>query len=253
MGSSGALPVMVQGLWRTLLSMPFENLSKIVKYRRVDGDSRAALREPGEVWSDHLRLGTGGTCFALTYWLWAEMCGKVPGLRLCLADRHYGEGTHACILLEVAGALQILDAGYLFHGPLPPAGEERVFTCAPNPNSIRIVHRAPGRYEVGTSSGGDWVYRYLLNDRSVADDEYRRFWEKTFTQEMMGYPVLNRIADGEWVYLQKRRLYVGRGSQRTGCEVRSSQLAGVIGKHYGINPVFVLEALSSMGEGRDLI
>mgnify|MGYP001969691144 CR=1 FL=1 len=44
-------------------SLPYENLTKILKHDREEGVAR---RGPEEVISDHLRVGSGGTCFSLT-------------------------------------------------------------------------------------------------------------------------------------------------------------------------------------------
>src|SRR5262245_7867704 len=45
--------------------LPYENLTKIIRDAE-EGDASRARRPPREVWTDHQRLGAGGTCFSLT-------------------------------------------------------------------------------------------------------------------------------------------------------------------------------------------
>src|SRR5262245_52950910 len=45
-----------------LANVPFENATKLIKVGRA-GTAGAAIRGPVEFWEEHLRWGSGGTCF----------------------------------------------------------------------------------------------------------------------------------------------------------------------------------------------
>src|SRR6185436_3440283 len=46
-----------------LANVPFENATKLIKVARA-GTAGAAIRGPVEFWEEHLRWGSGGTCFS---------------------------------------------------------------------------------------------------------------------------------------------------------------------------------------------
>ena len=60
-------------LTRILVSfarIPYENISKLIKLSETGGEWDR-FRLPAEVWEDFRRNNLGGTCFSLTFFLWA--------------------------------------------------------------------------------------------------------------------------------------------------------------------------------------
>ena len=89
--------LLVENVATAFSSIPYENLTKILKQDHEG--QRAARRCPEEVIEDHIRLGSGGTCFSLTAALLHIL--RALGLRAepILADRHYGDNTHCALLV----------------------------------------------------------------------------------------------------------------------------------------------------------
>lgn len=87
-------------LLRSMASVPYENLSKILE--------RGRRRSDEEVARDHLNLGTGGTCFSLVSLFLALARRAGLSARPVFADRSYGADTHcAAVVTRVVGDTQV--------------------------------------------------------------------------------------------------------------------------------------------------
>ena len=117
-------------------SLPYENLTKVLKHDREGGVVR---RGPEEVIRDHLRLGSGGTCFSLTAALLQVLRGLGLRAEPILADRHYGENTHCALLVWLNEQPHLLDPGYLILRPLPlPGAKDFEQVVPPSVNEILL-------------------------------------------------------------------------------------------------------------------
>jgi hypothetical protein len=76
-------------------------------------------RGPAEVVADHLRWGTGGTCFALTETFLTVLRRLGYRCRPVLCDMKAGADTHCAVLIELPEGPHLMDPGYLLHRPLP--------------------------------------------------------------------------------------------------------------------------------------
>ena len=111
----------LERLSRSFARLPYENLTKIIKITE-EGTPERALRDPNEVLGDHVRLGTGGTCFSLTALLMHLLRAYGYEVRPVLADRPYGADTHCTVLVTLEGTEHLLDPGYLVVRPIPLDG-----------------------------------------------------------------------------------------------------------------------------------
>jgi arylamine N-acetyltransferase len=238
--------------------LPYENLTKILKHADA-GSPAEARRGPAEVVADHLRLGTGGTCFALT----AALLHLVRALgwraEPVLADRRYGPDTHCALLVWLDGRPHLLDPGYLLVRPvpLPRAGEVRLPTAF---NEVVLTARDGGRrVDLHTRQQGGTTYRLTYRADPADAAAFLRAWDASFAWDMMRYPVLTRVAAGRQIYLQENRLQV-RGnvadsrSESTTLrrEVDPEDLVAIIAREFGIDPAVAARALAVLrrkGEG----
>ena len=236
------LPAPVRAAWRVVSAMPFENLSKIVKYHESDCDPAQAIRLPNEVLADHRRHGTGATYFALVF-LFRHLlrrAGYAASLHSC--DRRYGADTHAAATLTWQGTRWLFDPGFFVVQPIPEDGQAPFYTPR-NPNASRIVRRGERRYACYTGHAGAWQFRFTFKDTSLSDTQFRETWARSFKAEMMGYPVLNRFVGGRMIYLQKSNLVI-RDMQHGHVErLVMSDLRETIRDRYGIAPAFTNKAL----------
>ncbi|MFP3984054.1 MAG: hypothetical protein ACLFV2_10240 [Desulfurivibrionaceae bacterium] len=231
--------------------IPFENLTKIIKSKRVIS-AASAKRKPDELISDFLDYGTGGTCFSLTAACTALV--RFLGFEAApiLADRHYGTDTHSALLIFQDSDLFLLDPGYLIHEPcrLPvnsPLTVKRDF------NDLELVPRAGGKLvDLYTLAGRSRKLRLTYKISPLDDSSYSRAWERSFAWEMMTYPVLTRCYQGEHQYLQGNLLRC-RDREKGSKQVLSArEQHSFITSVLGINSGIVQEAFQCVGQSSTL-
>ena len=195
-------------------SIPFENLTKIIKADSVVS-AASAMRYPDEMLGDFLKWGTGGTCFSLTASVVAVFDSL--GIEACpvLADRHYGINTHCGLMIvQPGGDVLLLDPGYLLFAPVQiPKEQPAFFDTGFNRVELHPVNGGT-RLELYTSVKGNRKLRLTFKLEPVSDAAFGKAWEQSFAFEMMTYPVLTRTVNGCHQYLQGNVLAV-RDSLRT--------------------------------------
>ena len=246
----GPEELLVESAATAFASLPYENLTKILKH---DQEGGAARRGPEEVIGDHIRLGSGGTCFSLT----AALLHILRGLGLhsepILADRHYGENTHCALLVWLDGKPHLLDPGYLILKPLPLPGNKELEQVVPTAfNEVLLRHRERGsKIELHTRQQGAVSHRLTFKPEPAEDRDFLDAWDASFGWEMMRYPLLTRVRDGDQLYLQGTRL-----QRRSRKEVERTELsaAGDIARNFGLEEGLVRQALAAFsrrGEHHD--
>lgn len=248
---------MAAGVARLFARIPYENLSKIVKYDQV-GRPELARRGPVEVFRDHLTCGAGGTCFSLT----AAMLHALRALGIAcqpiLADRRYGPDTHCALLAWFDGRPHLLDPGYLIVDPIPlfTAGEFRRDTPF---NQLLLIARDAGqRIELFTisptaaCSAGAPRYRLTYRTSPVDEGEFLRAWDASFDWDMMQHAVLTRVSGDRQLYLQDARLQERSpaGAQRR--ELSPDELGLAIAGQFDIDRRLAEQALRVLRRQRGL-
>jgi arylamine N-acetyltransferase len=231
--------------------LPYENLTKIIKHASA-GSLAEARRPPAEVIADHVRLGTGGTCFALTSTLLHLVRALGHRAEPILADRRYGADTHCALLVWLDGRPHLLDPGYLIVRPLPlpELGELRVPTAF---NEVLLAARDGGkRIDLSTRQQGQQTYRLTFKAEPADVGTFLRAWDASFAWDMMRYPVLSRVVADRQLYVQQNRLQVRSPASVERTELDPDELASTIARAFGIAPAVAaraLEILRRKGEG----
>ncbi len=234
-------------------TLPYENLSKILRWSE-SGGSEGARRGPDEVISEHIRLGTGGTCFSLTATLLHILRGLGWRAEPILADRHYGADTHCALVVWIDGAPHLIDPGYLIVKPIPldpdllksGAAEDgagvRVRTSF---NDVVLVPTGDGeRIELHTEHRGQRSHRLTLKTGPVDAGTFLRAWDASFKWDMMRYPVLTRVSGDLHVYLQGQRLQRRGRTELRREELRAEEVASRIRSEFGLDATLVERAIN---------
>src|SRR5512135_1726094 len=207
---------LLRQLVRAFATMPYENLTKIIRDEEA-GNPQRARRHPAQVLSDHYALGAGGTCFSLTATLIHLLRALGYESEPILADRHYGANTHCALLVWIEGKPHLLDPGYLILEPVPlsshlPHDVQNGF------NRLQLAPRADRReldlYTVQKQSN---TLRLTYKVEPVDAAEFLRVWDDSFGWDMMRYPLLTRVDGGRQIYLRANRYQV-RSSDGVRCE-----------------------------------
>lgn len=212
-GSEG-FPPAVLSLLRELSALPYENLSKIVAFHHGGADPRKAEKalDLASGWLERARdTGAGGTCFSLTWWLHLRLREEGHASAFLLADKGRSRDIHCGLRLDHGGRGFLLDPGYMIFDPLPlpEAGLSSVLWSSPNEVILEDTITPEGRvWRLASGPRGAPKWRFDFRREAAPEAEFLRAWEASYAFPMMGYPVLNRVRDGNQYYLQKRSLLV---------------------------------------------
>ena len=231
--------------------LPYENLTKIIKAAEC-GRSPQARRGPREVFSDHVALGSGGTCFSLTaafLYLVRTLGYKAEPI---LADRRYGQNTHCALLVWIEGRPHLLDPGYLIVDPTPlPAAERRLRT----PFNEVVLVPAPERdtMELRTIEDNGQRYRLTYKLPPVDVPEFLRSWDDSFSWDMMRYPLLTCTGHDRQRYMRGNHFQVRTRGAVERREISPQEMIARIESEFGIAPSVAARALSILTKkGEDL-
>ena len=225
---------------RAFARMPYENISKII--RRDDAASdEAARRGPDEVIADHIRWGTGGTCFSLT----SALChlARIIGFEAeyLLADRSYGRNTHSALLVKIDGEQYIADPGFLITEPVSVAltaskeiesGGERL-ALIPDETGVSLF----------TTRGGKSVHRLTYKTSPVDAGEFYKAWDASFHWEMMRYPLLALAGASGRIYMRGSMFQISNNDSVNRIKIPENEIAAKITGEFGIHPTVVARAL----------
>jgi arylamine N-acetyltransferase len=228
-------------------SIPYENLTKIIRDEEGGAPERAR-RHPAQVLSDHISLGTGGTCFALTATLIYLLRSLGWQAEPILADRRYGTNTHCALLVWIEGKPHLLDPGYLILEPVPLASEGSR-SLQTRFNHVMLEPRAEGsRLDLYTGQSHGLTMRLTYKLAPVDPPEFLKVWDRSFDWDMMTYPLLTRVDGDCQLYLRRNRYQVRTATGVRTERISSGLLPARIERDFGISRAVAARAISILGE-----
>jgi len=176
----------IHRIGETFGEIPWENLTKFII--RSTGESR--FRLPREVMTDHVQLGTGGTCYSLTETLGTIFSACGVSARPLTGHMRHGKNIHCALLVEGDAGRFILDPGYVVPGAvrLSSEGYGEITTASRSMQWSPV----PGGFELHTIENGRRVFRYMLETRILTREEYLHFWKNSFDASGLNSLYLNR-------------------------------------------------------------
>ncbi len=229
-------------LVRAFAAVPYENLTKIIKWSECQVAS-AARRRPHEVLHDFLRWGAGGTCFSLT----AALLHLVRTMGLAadpiLADRRYGADTHCALIVWFEGQPHLLDPGYLIIDPIPLHFAGGHLVVATRFNQLELVRRTTDQLDLYTIQPGGRRHRLTFKTTPAESGPFLRAWDASFAWEMMNYPVLTRVTEHGQLYLRGRHLQTRLYDQTQQADILESEVVATIVRAFEIHADVVQRAL----------
>ena len=224
--------------------LPYENLTKIIKKSHL-GSFEQSRRWPNEVIGDHMRAGSGGTCFSLTATLLYLLRSLGWQAQPLLADRHYGENTHCAVVVWLQDEPHLLDPGYLIVTPVPFKDSTTPSHIQTGFNELRLsAASAQGRRRLYTVQKGDLSHRLTFKTEPADADEFLKAWDSSFDWEMMQYPLLTRIRGQEQVYLRGNQLQIRNPESVQRQEIAPELLVERIASEFDLDASLAAQALS---------
>lgn len=201
-----------------LSRVPFENATKLVKASRA-GSPRGCMRDPVEFWEDHLRWGSGGTCFAATsaYQFLLRYLGFDAVPVFCQLPAS-GEDAHAALVVTLGEDRVLVDVGYALPLPIVLPGDAPTRRQTPF-YDVEVRPGPGGEYLVFSEDHRGQRYRYRMVLREIPDTAFRGAWARTFDARA---PYMRRLALGRfdattrYLYKDASRVYeITRAGERS--------------------------------------
>jgi hypothetical protein len=233
---------------RAFSALPYENLTKIIRSDSVLSPS-SALRYPAEVLADHLKWGTGGTCFSLTAALIAVFNELGFNAQPLLADRYYGPDTHCGLVVMHEDRMLLIDPGYLLFEPTPLPEVASSMISLDYTNIELRPSQGGSRVELATIVRGNRKVRLTYKRFPVDAAAFRRAWVGSFTWEMMTYPVLARCSAGRHLYFQGTSASVRTSEKTERFDLGPSEQFAFISENMGVAGDVVLKAWEVIRHG----
>lgn len=227
--------------------LPYENLTKLIaKHERPAGSERR--RRPREVLGDHLALGAGGTCFALTELFGAVLARLGYESRPLLCDAPGRPASHCALLVRAGDEELLVDPGYLLTDPLP------LPTRGEAPTSERGVARLLRHDETSLDLYTYDRLRYRLRLDEISPARFAQVWDASFEATMMnGVHLCAAEADGGYAYLHGHKLRL-QGRPGAGA-VENINLRGreadELAARFGLAPELVARAYALVEAARE--
>lgn len=230
-------------------NIPYENLSKIIKFSQSGGE--ISFRMPEEVIDDYSQWKLGGTCFSLTFYLMEILrfcgyeCGPVMG------DMNWGENTHSAVVLHFNSEKYLIDPGYMIHRPLLLSKDTVLRHTAPHAGIEIRFREEVGRYDLFTFRKGNYTWRYRFISEPVSLENFSRFWTESFFKPTLYGICLTKIDEQGMVYVHNNytKLTNKTLSKRINDRNATEQ---IIREQFGIPMRFVEEARLSLEKIRKI-
>jgi arylamine N-acetyltransferase len=228
-------------------NLPYENLSKIIKFNRCGENEAQRLRLPEEVIEDHLRWRLGGTCFSLTFFLQTILLQHGFACYIIMGDMRAGRNIHCALVVMLEGVKHLVDPGYLLRQPmaLDPA-KPRLYHTEFTGVELRFD---PLRevYDVFTFNRQEMKWRYRFVDRPAPPEEFLEHWQASFHRNSMHGLCLTRATDNELIFIHKDFMRITSLEGKRNVPIKRNYHE-TIRQLFGIAPEYVEQAMAALRE-----
>lgn len=225
--------------------LPYENLSKIIKFNQHGDLENARLRLPEEVMEDHARFHTGGTCFSLSFLLHAILLQQGFINYLVMGDMRAGQNMHCALIVLLDELKYLLDPGYLLQRPMPldPA-KPRLYHNEFNGVELRFDSTTQ-RYNLFTFDRAELKWRYSFADHPTSLDEFLQHWQASFQRNSMNGLCLTRAHAEELIFVRKDFMRITSLHGKRNVNLKHNYHAA-IAEAFGLAPEYVEQAQAAL-------
>lgn len=230
-----------------LTRVPFENVSKLLRFRR--GGLRG-IPDLSVFLDDVDRNHLGGTCYTNNYFLYQLLRALAYDVRLCGADMANPD-VHLANIVTLDGREYIVDGGYgaPFLDPLPRDLNEDLEIRLGRERYVLRPKDAEGRSRLDLYREGKPSHGYLLKPAARRIEEFFGVVERSFAPEatFMNALAIVRFRPGGSLVLHNLTLIENEGTQtRTERIATVAELPRVIEARFGIPAAIAREAIDGL-------
>ncbi len=228
-------------------NLPYENLSKIIKFNRSGENGAQRLRLPEEVIEDHLRWRLGGTCFSLTFFLQTILLHHGFTCYVVMGDMRAGRNIHCAMVVMLDSVKYLVDPGYLLRQPmaLDPA-KPRLYHTEFTGVELRFEPLNEA-YDVCTFNRQEIKWRYRFADRPTPPEEFLEHWQASFHRNSMHGLCLTRATEDELIFIHKDFMRITSLEGKRNVPIKRNYHE-TIQQLFGIAPEYVEQAMAALQE-----
>ncbi|MDZ7288305.1 MAG: arylamine N-acetyltransferase [candidate division KSB1 bacterium] len=227
--------------------LPYENLSKILKFQRHGENQAQRLRLPEEVMEDHLHWRLGGTCFSLTFFLQTLLRHHGFPCYVVMGDMRAGRNIHCALIVCLDGDKFLIDPGYLLRQPMAlDPGKPRLYHTEFTGVELRF-DRQNGAYDLFTFNRQEMKWRYRFVDRPTPAEEFLQHWQASFYRNSMHGLCLTRANVDELIFIHKDFMRITSLEGKRNVSIKRNYHE-TIHQLFGIAPEYVEQALAALQE-----
>jgi N-hydroxyarylamine O-acetyltransferase len=247
-----SLPALTEIVAAHLWRIPFENVSKIYRWRHE------ACRLPtlAQFLDGAERHHLGGTCYSNNLYLCELLRGLGYEVSLCGADMSQPD-VHLALLVRLGGREYLVDAGNAapFVSPIPRDTEEDQQVESGGDRYVLKPRDAEGRSRMEHWRDGKRLHGYLLKPEPRTPDHFAAAIADSFRPEavFLNALLLTRFAPGRAVVIHNLSVaLLVDGAWRRRIASSRAELASEIELHFGIPSDLSSEVLACMPQLREV-
>lgn len=227
-------------LARAFSKLPYENFTKIIRAEEIEEPDERP-RMPDLVLTEHVELGTGGTCFSLAQFFSIVLGFAGFEAKPVMCDRSYGPNTHCAIIVPLGRERYLVDPGYLMEEPLAvPKEGESVQRGDASIIRLRRLGRSSQLILI-TERRGVAKLRYRLRDVPIGNESFRELWIDSFDWAMMRHLTASkRVGEGQ-LFMRDGMLRLVNGKRKRQDRIDKA-FSNEIERAFGIDKRVVLLA-----------
>lgn len=229
--------------------LPYENISKIIKYRRYfEGVEK--IRLPPEVMEEHAAHSLGGTCFSLTYFLHTILVHHGFACYPVMADMRSGNNVHCALVVLLERKKLLVDPGYLLSRPMEiPRNSSRIYRTEFSGVQLAFDPQDQ-RHHLYTFDRDEVKWRYRFRDEAVTNEAFLKHWLASFTWNSMHGLCLTKVEKDRMIYIHKTFMReTGYGGKKN-VNIKND-VHGTIQRIFSIDPALIEEAEAAMDENME--
>jgi arylamine N-acetyltransferase len=234
------------------MRVPFENVSKLHRYRR---DGFRGVPDLSEFLDGIEHFNLGGTCYPNNYSLHRLLHTLGYEVALCGADMTHPD-VHLVNIVRVDGREHLVDGGYgsPFFAPLPRDLEHDHEIEFGRERYLLKPQDADGRSRLEFYRDGIHSHGYVVNPAPRVIEEFESVIQESFSASatFMNALVIVRFAPGRSVQLHNLTLTETEGpTVRSARIATAAELPGVIEERFGIPGAITRVALAGLQLSQD--
>ncbi len=268
----------LRAIGRSFQRIPYENLTKMIRLYQSNAE-HPDIRLPEVLLEEHLRLGTGGTCFSMTYFLQSILRQVGFETYPVMADRPLAPNTHCASIVILDQKNYLIDPGFMIDDPVLMTDTPTTYDL----NHTTIIIGRKGTipipdhqlhyfkdlaqkrayeknlpfeenmnvptYTIATITNDKPTIRYFFKNDPISADDFLDFWRDSFNWTSLHNLSITVATERGYIYSRNNFLRTTTHDGRKQERIKKG-LDLALGKTFNIDRRIIREAFEVLDERR---